>query len=63
MVLNSVKPQIIGNFVSQYFTSNEITTLIVCGSALIALKWIINSKYSWEVKYDNGSVSFSCNPN
>lgn len=63
MVLSNVRPQIIGDFIEQNFTSKEINTLIVCGSALIALKWIINSKYSLEVKYDNGSVSLFCNPN
>lgn len=63
MLLNNVKSQEIINYVDKHFTPNEFNTLIISGSLLLALKWLIEAKYSCEARYDNGTISISCHPN
>lgn len=63
MLSSNVKPQEIINYIDKRLTPNEVNILIVSGSLLLALKWLINAKYSCEAKYDNGTFSVSCHPN
>ena len=63
MLLNSPKSEEVINYFDKYFSPNEVKTMIISGSLLLALKWLIEAKYSCEVSYDNGTLSFSCHPN
>lgn len=63
MLLSNVKSQEIINYIDKHLTPNEVNTLIISGSLLLALKWLIDAKYSCDVKYDNGTFSVSCHPN
>lgn len=63
MLLSSAKSEEVINYFDKYFSPNEVKTMIISGSLLLALKWFIKAKYSCEAKYANGTFSFSCHPN